>query len=342
MNPVHIPDARIGAMMAYDAARKKIVLFGGHDWVTTSDANDTWTWDGTDWTLESPVHVPPITSYGAMAYDRAVGVTVLFGGLMDNWADNQMWEWDGTDWTRWYPPPVDYLAPEARAYSAMAYDDVRQVIVLFGGNTLSLSAPLNDDTWEWDGTRWTKRHPIGPPLGRLQHEMTYDAARQRIVLYGGETQTSPVVKAHDLWEWDGTSWIQRTTAGQGRNDFAFAYDRAREQVIAFSGGQFNYSSDMAVYQFRTTLPDDQCDGAFDGDQDGVVGCADPDCWGRCTPFCAPGATCDPSAPSCGDTSCSSLETCTLCPSDCGACAGICGDYICQPSETHASCPGDCM
>ncbi|MBN2723980.1 MAG: hypothetical protein JXR95_07930, partial [Deltaproteobacteria bacterium] len=43
---------------------------------------------------------------------------------------------------------------------------------------------------------------------------------------------------------------------------------------------------------------------------------------------------------CGDGICSSSETCSSCPSDCGSCV-TCGDGICSSSETCSSCPSDC-
>jgi hypothetical protein len=69
-----------------------------------------------------------------------------------------------------------------------------------------------------------------------------------------------------------------------------------------------------------------CDTGFDGDGDGQIGCADPDCDALCAP--------------CGDGVCSAFESCALCPADCGTCQ-LCGDRRCDPGETCASCPGDC-
>ena len=36
--------------MAFDGARGNAVLFGGSDVSPNRDFNDTWTWDGSDWT----------------------------------------------------------------------------------------------------------------------------------------------------------------------------------------------------------------------------------------------------------------------------------------------------
>ena len=53
---------------------------------------------------------------------------------------------------------------------------------------------------------------------------------------------------------------------------------------------------------------------IDGDE--LAGCDDPDCWGRCAPRCPPGTSCAPTAPQCGDGTCSSIEDYLVCPEDC--------------------------
>jgi hypothetical protein len=67
-HPSPLPRAFPGT--AYDAADGKVVLFGG-----SGDGgyarNDTWTWDGTDWTHQHPVHSPPKRSLEQLAYDSA-------------------------------------------------------------------------------------------------------------------------------------------------------------------------------------------------------------------------------------------------------------------------------
>lgn len=51
--PDHVPAGsfRIGEAVAYDPVRRVVVLFGGRrQFGTIPDSNDTWTWNGTDWT----------------------------------------------------------------------------------------------------------------------------------------------------------------------------------------------------------------------------------------------------------------------------------------------------
>ena len=57
----------------------------------------------------------------------------------------------------------------------------RKRVVLFG----FVYPPARSDTWEWDGNTWLERSPTTSPSVRFGHAMAYDAARQRVVLFGG-------------------------------------------------------------------------------------------------------------------------------------------------------------
>lgn len=75
-------------------------------------------------------------------------------------------------------------SPTARESHAMAYDPIRQKIVMFGGfdgqNYLS-------DTWLYDGANWRKLPSVGPygPDGRAAATMVFDNASQQLILFGG-------------------------------------------------------------------------------------------------------------------------------------------------------------
>jgi hypothetical protein len=77
------PPARLGAGMAYDAASKKVVLFGGMSNVSSgSSFNDTWIWDGVakTWTQQSPSNSPSARNQAPMAYNAATATVLVFGG----------------------------------------------------------------------------------------------------------------------------------------------------------------------------------------------------------------------------------------------------------------------
>ena len=143
--PATSPPARTGAMMAYDAATGKMVLFGGWNGSASYVVfGDTWTWNGTTWTQQAPAASPSAREDAAMAYDSGTGEEVLFGGVgMGNRVHGDTWTWDGTIWTK--QPAAGH--PVARFGAVMAYDAAAGTEVLFGGQ--DRGADLLGDTWTW-------------------------------------------------------------------------------------------------------------------------------------------------------------------------------------------------
>jgi hypothetical protein len=94
--PTSIP-ARFNHAMAYDAARQRVVLFGGG-----GTLSDTWEWDGVTWTHRTPAASPPARGGHAMAWDAARQRVVLFGGYANDFLSDT-WEWDGVTWTQRTP-----------------------------------------------------------------------------------------------------------------------------------------------------------------------------------------------------------------------------------------------
>ena len=233
------PPARIAHALAYDIARGRVVLFGGFG--NSGVLSDTWEWDGTSWTEVTPYTAkasPSARDFSALGYHSARGRVVLFGGRdPSNDALSDTWEWDGTSWTE-VTPSLPNAKPSGRAAHALAYDNARERLVLFGG--IDSSDKVLSDTWEWDGTSWTEVTPSFPnenPPARLAHGLAYDRARDRVVLAGGFSNSG---RFADTWVWDGTSWTDMTPRGAGdsfpaRRYHAMAYDSARRRVVLFGG-----------------------------------------------------------------------------------------------------------
>lgn len=123
-------------------------------------------------------------------------------------------------------------SPAPRSSAAMAYDSLRQVVVLFGG--LSAGGYIAD-TWEWDGFSWNQRTPTIAPTPRASMAFTFDAARGVCVLHGGRDASG---HRHDTWTWDGQEWQLMPTplsAPQPRLWHSMVYDTARERVVLFGG-----------------------------------------------------------------------------------------------------------
>jgi hypothetical protein len=67
----------------------------------------------------------------------------------------------------------------------IAYDSGRNRLVLFGGE--DLNATRVAETWEYDGTDWSRIQTATFPNPRRAHAMAYDSTRDRVVLFGGDT-----------------------------------------------------------------------------------------------------------------------------------------------------------
>lgn len=136
---------------------------------------------------------------------------------------------------------------EARTGHAMAFDEARGRLLVFGGTGPEDGAPAADrrSLWAWDGQAWERLSTDGP-TARHEASLVYDAARQRIVLYGGRRGTFPnEVLLDDTWEWDGAAWTERATSGPGaRVHQAMAYDRARSRVVLFGGYQVSLTQEL--------------------------------------------------------------------------------------------------
>jgi hypothetical protein len=134
------------------------------------------------------------------------------------------------------PPPPAALT--ARHGHAMVYDEARRQLLLFGGTGTeggTASADRNS-LWRWEGTAWTRIMASGPGPRSLA-ALAYDASRQRVVLFGGQTGAFPnTTVLRDTWEWDGTTWTQRAQDGpSARVHLSIAYDRTRQRVVLYGG-----------------------------------------------------------------------------------------------------------
>ena len=144
-SPAVSPPARVNHRMAYDSARRRVVLFGGVG--LAGEVNDTWEWDGNNWMQRNPARSPPSRSRHAMAYDPVRQRTVLFGGLnsyapLPQFPFGGTWEWDGSDWMEF----TGGAAPIPRVGHAMAFDSRNRGVFLVSGGAPGTTLT---DTWTW-------------------------------------------------------------------------------------------------------------------------------------------------------------------------------------------------
>lgn len=103
-----------------------------------------------------------------------------------------------------------------------------RVLMIAGLQLAALDLPAQQSQWALVA--------VGnqPPI-RSSHAMAYDAARQEVVLFGGD---NGLTHLGDTWVWNGVAWSQRAPAYSPipRHSHAMVYDAARQRVVLFGGG----------------------------------------------------------------------------------------------------------
>jgi hypothetical protein len=203
-----------------------VVLFGGSELGETDAdvneaSNETWTWDGTSWTLLHPSVSPPALKGARLVADSTHGGLVLFGGSgSSDEATSFTYTFDGTTWT----DRTDYddlrtndHTPPAR-YGAMLADDVADGgVALYGGRTRDILAGdgLND-LWLWNGSTWSPLDAGTPedtcnttlkPCTRSEAVMAPDPLTGGVVLFGGRTDIASD-PSDETWVWNGAAWLK--------------------------------------------------------------------------------------------------------------------------------------
>ncbi len=150
--------------------------------------------------------------------------------------------WNEVTWQQLQPQ----IAPFGRSEGGFAYDDARGNAVLFDSPSPQGAVHnMLNDTWVWNGQNWQEKHPsTSPPVrfGIPGNNLVYDAARQVVLLFGGEipgaTQMMAFSRLNDTWLWDGQTWNQAhpSTAPPALYEGVFmAYDPLSKTVLLLDG-----------------------------------------------------------------------------------------------------------
>lgn len=238
------PSPRTLARMATDVPNNVMVLFGGrgqNDSATggAHASDETWLWNGGRWVQRFPETRPPARLAHSMVFDSARNRVVMFGGRVEA-SDrdgnptqlNDTWFWQNENWTR----VTSAENPSARSFAGMAYDRARDRVVLYGGNTVDATSGATTalfDTWEFDGTNWTRVNndatKVNKPL------LAYDPVASQIYMVGMvENGITPV-----MYRYNGATraWEQVTATAMPTcvNEGHLVFDERRGKLILFGG-----------------------------------------------------------------------------------------------------------
>ncbi len=235
--PETAPPARECAVMCYDAARKEVVLFGG--WGQNGELNDTWVWNGEDWTQKTPGNPPPTNGYyhsNAMVYD--VGRKEVI--LLHYGSNISMYAWNGSDWiakSTSNNPTNGYYDPPNLAY------DPKSDHVIF----------LNrSGTWTYNGTDWKLIPTATQPETNWDHyyhydnqQIAYDPVSEKIIYFGSGNLSGgngsysyASQKANQTWCFNGSEWKRLFPPREPHGRYGHAVVGIKDGVLLI-GGYFN-------------------------------------------------------------------------------------------------------
>lgn len=164
--------------------------------------------------------------------------------LGDTWAYSQEFE-------NWYRITTSN-APPARGRHSAVFDPIRKQAVIFGGKFREPSSTGNyqmfNDTWAFNVNTdtWTQLATTGEtPTPRANSAMVFDAARDRILLFGGSTDPNGLTfqPRADMYSLDMKTLVWRlepTSNTPPRRLFhAMVIDSTHDRLLVFSGGDEN-------------------------------------------------------------------------------------------------------
>ena len=378
------PTRRANPAMAYDPSRKSLILFGGLTYPSapyseaTLDLCDTWEWSSATrtWSQLSPASSPGCVGGAGMVTDSGRAKLLLFGG---EGPSNAVWEWDGakTTWTNRTPAP-GAVTPGSRGGTEggplMAFDDGRQKMFLFEGDSTWQGTTSNSVFWEWDplSAGWALRDSGDfVDLGTSPFPVVaYDSLRRRMVVPSNATDVVGSTTAIKTWELDskGPTWYLRDLAtgpstvsvgpGSYSSNATMAFDSQRGVMVLFGAGPNDGSALSETWEYKvkslgngegcTAATASNCASGFC--VDGVC-CSTASCSGVCQSCAVVGnqGTCALATPgtqvsgSCADgQACAAGGGCkaqngTACSSANACASGVCADGVCCDSACDGTC-----
>jgi hypothetical protein len=223
-----------------DEARHRIVLFGG---IGATGFNDVWALSlgaAPAWSSIIPSGAPPSPRNGHVAVFDPIGDRmVIFGGAGTS-LPQEMYDdtwvlsfYPSPAWTRIVPTGV---SPSPRSWMAAALDTRRRRMLVFGG------IPVGGELWSLSlggSPAWTQIVVPGAPPARELESAVYDPIGDRLLLFGGLSNTLGEGNATWALSLSGTmAWTRLDPAGWIPGDRAAhgaVFDVARNRMVAFGG-----------------------------------------------------------------------------------------------------------
>ncbi len=182
------PAARAATCSAYDAARHKLIVFGGQTgYVGTAAVMDNQTWeldvDTLAWTLVNASNPPEARGFCAAAFDDADGKMLVYGGQDVDTLLGGAFTYDPQTqaWTQQQLVDLDRGTIDD---PGTAYSPLLGKVVMFGGRVIGgTSSVYSDETWTLD------LQAGGPPVADAGPDQSVDETS--VVSLDGSASSDP-------------------------------------------------------------------------------------------------------------------------------------------------------
>ncbi len=191
-----------GQRLAYDAESDRTILFGGLLLPSFRMVDETWAYDynTNTWTNMQPFKHPGPINFMGMVYDSKADRVVMWGDF-GRWynasLEDAIWTYDynTNTWQKFDHHKTD--GPLVRDYNMLAYDEVAEKIITYGGYAWG-----NDETWAYDlnTDTWQQMLPATNPGPLSAYSMVYVKDINRTILFGGAEEY------YAYWQFKTNTW----------------------------------------------------------------------------------------------------------------------------------------
>lgn len=254
------PSARDDHAAIYDRAGNRMIVFGGvttggtrlnDAWELTLGGTPTWSRLNDSWPFNGDSICP---REGHTGVYNGSSKLIIFGGatngilyVQDTWELTlSTLQWVGPmprcNWIQstCYSTCSPSVAPYNRWYHSATWASGTGSVI-FGGED-AINSELKNDTWAWN-TSWTQLTFSGDtlPSARMNHRAVYDSVRNRMVVFGGDTDIGEAEQVNDVWTLDfdyPSQWQQQYPGGSAPSERSYhtmIFDPVADRVIVFGG-----------------------------------------------------------------------------------------------------------
>jgi N-acetylneuraminic acid mutarotase len=238
-------------VLVADTAGQKVYLQGGRSGGSVLD--DLWVYDvaANSWAQLAPGGGPAARFGHNGAFDNVNQRLLIFGGQAGSTFYSDLWAYDmaANSWTQLAP---NSAGPLDRYGAGGAFDPVSGSFYVSHGFT---SNGRFDDTWRYGvgGGGWSDASASGVrPEPRCLLRTVVDPARGRLLLFGGQSNSTPYLG--DLWAFNlaNRSWQQLNVPGPSPRNFYAMTLGGDGDYLLLHGGNAGGSASSELWLFDLT------------------------------------------------------------------------------------------